>query len=131
MSDAEELPSPRDVALSYLEALGSGDPDLIAAHVSEGFVNEHTSARGTSLVGRESYRQRLPAFLEAFEGLRYQAEDIIAEGSRVAVPYVLTATVSGRPVRIRGIFRFRIEGGLITHRVDYWDGEEFRRQTQE
>ncbi|HEC08372.1 MAG TPA: hypothetical protein ENI86_02255 [Acidimicrobiales bacterium] len=124
-------PSPREVALSYLEALNVGDVDLIASHVSEDFHNEHTSARGTSLVGRDTYRERLPSFLESFEDLRYEAEDVIAEGCRVAVPYVLTARVSGHPVRIRGMFRFRIEDGLITHRVDYWDGEEFRHQIED
>jgi hypothetical protein len=33
-----------------------------------------------------------------------------------------------RPVSLRGIFRFRVRDGLVAHRVDYWDGEEFRRQ---
>jgi hypothetical protein len=31
-------------------------------------------------------------------------------------------------VTIRGIFWFRVDGDQIAHRVDYWDGEEFRRQ---
>jgi hypothetical protein len=33
-----------------------------------------------------------------------------------------------RPVVIRGVFRFRVEDGLIAHRADYWDGADFQRQ---
>ena len=33
------------------------------------------------------------------------------------------------PVSIRGMFRFVVEAGLITHRTDYWDSAEFVRQT--
>jgi len=122
--------TPLETALSYLEALNSGDVDRITALVSEDFVNEHTSARGSTVIGRQAYRERLPAFLGAFEELLYEVEETIAEGPLVAIAYVLTARVSGHPVRVRGMFRFRIEGGLITHRVDYWDGEEFRRQVE-
>jgi steroid delta-isomerase-like uncharacterized protein len=114
----------------YLAALNAHDPDAVAAAVTEDFVNEHTSARGTSVTGRAAYRERLPGFLAAFDGLRYEVEDHIVDGARAAVPYTLTATVDGRPVRIRGVFRFTVRDGLIAHRVDYWDGEDFRRQTE-
>ena len=57
------------------------------------------------------------------------------EGSRAAAPYVMTFRWrSGGdepvPVRIRGIFRFQVEGGLIARRVDYWDSGEFERQVR-
>ena len=114
----------------YLAALNAHDPDAAAAAVTDDFVNEHTSARGTSVTGRAAYRERLPGFLAAFTDLRYEVEDRIVEGGRAAVPYTLTAVVDGRPVRIRGVFRFEVRDGLIAHRVDYWDGEDFRRQTE-
>jgi hypothetical protein len=31
-------------------------------------------------------------------------------------------------VSIRGVFRFDVSGGLIAHRVDYWDSAEWSRQ---
>lgn len=120
--------SPVDTVLAYLAALGSGDPDAVAALVTEDFHNEHTSALGRSLVGREPYRERLRGFLTEFAGLAYEVEEVIAEDDRVAVAYTMTATVTGRPVRIRGMFRFRVRDGLIAHRVDYWDSAEFTRQ---
>ena len=63
--------------------------------MSPDFVNEHTSSLGESLHGRETYRARLVRFLTDFSGLRYEPEQIIAEGSHVAVPYRMTATWLG------------------------------------
>jgi ketosteroid isomerase-like protein len=123
-------PGTRAAVDRYLAALNAHDADAVAAAVTEDFVNEHTSARGTSVTGRAAYRERLDGFLAAFAGLRYEVEDRIVDGDRAAVPYVLTASVDGRPVRIRGMFRFTIRDGLIAQRVDYWDGEDFRRQTE-
>jgi ketosteroid isomerase-like protein len=113
----------------YLAALNAHDPDAAAAAVAEDFVNEHTSARGTSVHGREAYRARLGRFLHDFAGLHYELEDLIVDGARAAVPYTMTFRFGGRPVRIRGMFRFTVRDGLVAHRVDYWDGEEFRHQT--
>jgi ketosteroid isomerase-like protein len=123
------------VARSYLAALNGGDPDEIAGLVSEDFVNEHTSVLGSSLVGRDAYRERLPGFLATFQDLHYEIEDVLVDGDRVAVPYTLTASCAGpggdlRPVRIRGIFRLTVAGGLIAHRVDYWDSGTFLRQIE-
>ncbi len=114
----------------YLAALNAHDADAVAAAVTDDFVNEHTSARGTSVTGRAAYRERLDGFLATFDGLRYEVEDHIVDGARAAVPYTLTARIDDRPVRIRGVFRFTVRDGLVAHRVDYWDGEDFRRQTE-
>jgi ketosteroid isomerase-like protein len=132
MAPSEPSPATRSAVLTYLAALGDGDPDAVAACVTEDFVNEHTSARGQSLVGRQAYRRRLPAFLAAFAGLRYEVEELLAVGDRAAVAYRMTADVAvdgGRaPIAVRGVFRFGVRDGLICHRVDYWDGEEVARQ---
>lgn len=123
----------REVVLAHLEALNAGDPDRIAASVTEDFVNEHTSAAGDSLTGRAAYRERLGAFLGRFTGLRYDVEDVLVDGDRAAVAYTMRCTWrddegAGHPVAIRGVFRFRVAGGAVAHRVDYWDGADFERQ---
>jgi ketosteroid isomerase-like protein len=125
--------TPAEVVRAYVAALNAHDPDAVALLVTEDFHNEHTSVLGTSLHGRAAYRERLPAFLRAFEGLHYELEDVITEGDRAAAPYTLTARCAGpdgaqHPVRIRGMFRFRVAGDLVAHRVDYWDSAEFTRQ---
>ena len=50
------------------------------------------------------------------------------EGDRAAVAYRMSFIYDGVPVRLRGVFRFRVAGDLIAHRVDYWDGADFQRQ---
>jgi steroid delta-isomerase-like uncharacterized protein len=115
---------------AYLESFAAGDPAAIAAHVSEDFWNEHTSALGSSCRGRAEYLARLPAFLAEFPDLCYDVEDVVADGERVVVAYTLRARWRGtHPVAIRGVFRFRVVDGEIVHRADYWDGTEFLRQT--
>jgi ketosteroid isomerase-like protein len=117
----------------YLAALNAHDPDAAAACVTADFMNEHTSTRGTTRHGRDAYRAALPGFLAQFVDLHYAVEDVIVEGTRAAVAYRMTCEWLGddgrrRPVDLRGVFRFAIVGGLIAHRVDYWDGADFERQ---
>jgi steroid delta-isomerase-like uncharacterized protein len=126
--------STRDVVLAYLEAINAGDADRAADLVTDDFHNEHTSSLGSSLRGRDAYRERLPRFLARFAGLRYVVEDVLVDGDRAAVPYTMTfdwadEDGSQHPVTIRGMFRFRVEDGRVAHRVDYWDGADFQRQT--
>lgn len=117
--------TPTEVALAYLASFDGGDP---SAWVTEGFVNEHAAALGSGCVGREEYRRRLPGFLAEFAGLRYEVEDTVSEGDRVAAAYRMTATYAGRPVDLRGVMRLRVEGERIAHRVDYWDALTFQQQ---
>ena len=117
----------------YLDALNDHDADAIAACVTEDFENEHTSALGHGLQGREAYRARLTGFLAEFADLHYDVEEFVVEGDRAAVAYRMTFDWLGdppqrHPVAIRGMFRFRVHEGQIAHRVDYWDSADFRRQ---
>jgi ketosteroid isomerase-like protein len=118
----------RSVVTAYLTAFDTGDPDAVAAWVTEDFVNEHTSARGRSLVGRAAYRERLPGFLAAFAGLHYEVEEVLVDGDRAAVAYRMTATMQREgaaavPLAVRGVFRLGVRDGLVATRADYWDGE--------
>jgi steroid delta-isomerase-like uncharacterized protein len=122
-----------DVVKGYITALNRGDADEIACFVTEDFHNEHTSARGHSVRGRGAYRERLESFLSTFADLHYQVEDLIVDEDRAALPYTMTFNwlgkgPPGRPVQIRGMFRFRVVGQEIAHRVDYWDSREVERQ---
>jgi steroid delta-isomerase-like uncharacterized protein len=123
--------STADVARSYLESFASGDPDAIAAHVTDDFVNEHTSALGDGCEGRDEYRRRVPGFLASFAGLRYDIEDLIAEGDRAAAAYTMHATYEGQPVVVRGVMRITVRDGLVARRTDYYDSLGFLRQIGE
>src|SRR3546814_3624025 len=121
------------VVLAYLDAINAGDAARAVDLVADDFVNEHTSALGSSLRGRAAYGERLPRFLEEFRGLRYEVEDLIVSGERAAVPYTMSLTWTAPdgtalPAAIRGMSRSRAVDGRIAHRVDYWDGTDFQRQ---
>ena len=122
------MTDPAEVARSYLSSFASGDAELVASHVAEGFINEHTAALGSSCAGREEYLSRLPGFMASLPGLRYEVEDTVSDDDRVVAAYVLTAEVNDRPIRIRGVMRFWVRDGLIEHRVDYWDSKVFLDQ---
>jgi ketosteroid isomerase-like protein len=122
--------SAADVARSYVESFASADADVIAAHVADDFVNEHASALGSGCRGRDEYRRRLAGFLASLPGLRYEVEQVIGDGSTVAVPYRLTAVSGGHPVDLRGVMVIDVVDGAITRRTDYWDALTFLRQTE-
>lgn len=123
--------SSTDVALAYLDAFSTADPDRIAALVTDDFVNEHTAALGAGCVGRDEYRTRLPGFLSSFAGLRYDVEDVVADGDRVAVAYTMRASHDGHPIEIRGVMWIVVRDGLVARRTDYWDALTFLRQTDQ
>jgi steroid delta-isomerase-like uncharacterized protein len=123
--------SPRATVRAYLDALNRGDVDDIARCVSDGFINEHTSTLGETIVGREAYHKRVSQFLQSFAELHYDTETMIVDGGEVAVPYRMSAVWRDRPFTIRGMFRFRVEQGHIVHRVDYWDSADFSRQVED
>ncbi|HEY5664230.1 MAG TPA: nuclear transport factor 2 family protein [Ilumatobacter sp.] len=120
---------PRLIVEQYLTALSNGDVDGVVELVAEGFHNEHTSALGSSSVGRAVYRERLPGFFAQFAALHYEIVDLIAEGARVAARYRLTATFEGHPIDITGVMWFETGDGAITRRTDVWDSLTFLQQT--
>ena len=120
--------SPAELCSSYLASFSTGDPDQISGHVTDDFVNEHTAALGGGCTGIAEYRQRLPTFLASMPGLRYEQEEIVAEGDRVMAAYTMHAVVNDRDIAVRGVMRFRVEGDKIAKRTDYWDSLVFKQQ---
>ena len=120
--------TPAALARAYLEAFATGDPDAVAAFVTEDFVNEHTAALGHGCEGKAEYRRRLPGFLASMAGLHYDVEEVIAQGPRAVAAYILRGTVHDRPIAVRGVMRLQFRDGLIARRTDYWDSLVFQRQ---
>lgn len=120
--------TPTEVALSYLEAFSSGDPERVTLWVTEDFANDQMGALGNRFKGRELYRERLRGFLGRFRGLRYAPGVTISEGDRVVVPYVMTATDDGHPIALDGVMLITVQGQLVSARADYWDGLSYFQQ---
>jgi steroid delta-isomerase-like uncharacterized protein len=123
-----------DVVRRYLAAFGSGDPDAVAACVTDDFVNEHLSELGSGCAGRDEYRRRLPGFLSTFAGARYTIVDIGALDRTDAVEAVVAryrfeATYEGTPIDIPGVMWFEVRDDRVARRTDLWDSLTFLRQT--
>ena len=120
--------TPGEVCASYLASFATGDPARVVAHVTDDFVNEHTAALGSGCEGKEEYSRRVPNFLASMPQLRYEVEDVIADGDRVVAAYTLHTHVNDRDVAVRGVMRFQVRDGLIAKRTDYWDSLVFQQQ---
>ena len=120
--------TPAEVARAYLDSFATADPDAVTRWVTDDFVNEHTAALGTGCVGKKEYTRRVPGFLASMPGLRYEVEDVVADGDRVMAAYTLHTHVNDRDIAVRGVMRFRVEGDRVAHRTDYWDSLVFQRQ---
>ena len=80
---------------------------------------------------REAYDQFIAAFRGAMPDIRDTAEDVLAEGDRVAVRWKGSGTHTGAPlmgipagnkkVAANGTYIFRITEGKIVEAWDFWD----------
>lgn len=120
------------ICRNYLESFATGDADLVASFVADGFINEHTAALGSSCEGKDEYRRRLPNFMASMPGIRYEVEQQVVDltTSTVANAYTLHAHVNERDCVVRGLLRIQIDPstGLIINRTDYWDSKVFLTQ---
>ena len=135
---AAGVSSAPDVARAYLHALGNDDPDAVAIHVADGFVNEHQSEIGSGCTGKVAYRERLPGFMANFPNRSYTIIELTSgpttndaddETDIVAARYRFGADVDGHRIDIPGVMWFGVRDGLITRRIDTWDSLTFFRQT--
>ncbi len=121
--------SATDVALRYLESFSSGDPDLVASHVTEDFANNQMGVLGSCFTGRSLYQERLADFLNKFMHLKYTPEDIIANGDKVVIAYRMTSEDKQHGLDIHGVMIISVSDDLVSQRSDYWDGLTYLAQT--
>jgi predicted ester cyclase len=91
-----------DIARSYLDSFASGDPALVAGHVTDDFENIQVGLLGTGCSGANAYAERLVGFLGAFTNLKYEIEELIVDGDKVSASYRMTFTDNNRPMEIEG-----------------------------
>ena len=128
---APDRNSAADIALRYMASFETGDPDVIAANVTEDFINTQTGALGKGCQTRDTYRERLAGFLAGFTDLRYVPIHVIEQNERVAISYRMMAISDGHPIDIAGVMVIAVRDGLVASREDYWDGVTFLEQTEQ
>lgn len=127
------MTTPSETAVGYISSFAAGDPEAVAAWVTDDFVNGHASALGSGCTGIDEYRRRLPGFLASMPGLRYDVERVIADGDWVSISYRMHATSQGHPIEIPGVMVIETRDGpggrRVASRTDYWDALTYLRQT--
>jgi steroid delta-isomerase-like uncharacterized protein len=90
----------------------------------------YESGMPTEILGPEGVRKFIQTYITAFPDLKFIIEDIIAEGDRVAVRWIVRGThygnlkdiqATGNPITIPGISFSRIENGKIMEHWTSWD----------
>jgi ubiquinone/menaquinone biosynthesis C-methylase UbiE/predicted ester cyclase len=100
-----------DTARRALEEVCSGrDLDGIASVYHPDFV-DHVNR--LEYRGHDGARRSVALYLELFPDLRFEVEEQVSEGDRVASRWTLRGTHKGRAVELRGIVISRFEDGRI------------------
>lgn len=115
---------------SYFAAFSSGQPSVVSAHVSDDFINQHLGILGGGCEGRAVYEERLAKFLTSFAQLRYEVEAVCVDAASGSARYRMHFRQDERDFEVPGIMWFELAGGLITKRIDCWDGLTYLRQAK-
>ena len=116
----------RTIQRFYDEVLNQGRFEVMDEILASGFV-DHTPSRGTR-ANRDGVAQQIEAWRRAFPDLHVTVEEIIAEGSRLAVRTswqgtqqgeYLGAAASGRRVEASAVDILHVEGDRITEAWHY------------
>src|SRR5262245_39813513 len=111
----------------YLECINKHQLDLLTEYVTLDVVNHSSVSRGIDALAAAA-----EVLHRAFENLEFNVVEVIGEGDRVAIRYVLRGThvapfggqpPTGRPVERPGINWFRLSGGRIS---EVWLGVDPR-----
>ncbi|MEA2639394.1 MAG: hypothetical protein QOF51_788 [Chloroflexota bacterium] len=116
--------SPAALARGYFALLSGGPVESAREILAEGFVFHHpplTPSEGW--IGRDTFLARALTVTRAgFPDMRFEVADVIAEGDRAAVRWVMHAThlgpylgvpASGRRIEVSGMNFFQVEAGRI------------------
>ncbi len=111
-------------AISFLQAIGSGDIDTLKALMTEGF--KATAMGSSCLAGIRSYDDVIAGaamFSQITKaGLRFEVVSAIAEGSRVALEVKgFSDLVNGQAYNNQYVFLFAFEGECIASMTEYFD----------
>ena len=125
----------KDVVRRAYEEVNRGDLDAASVYVAPDM------ARNGEPAGREADKRRDEALLAAFPDLRYDIEDLMAEGDTVVTRWRMTGThegelagptmsvpPSGKRLDIWGMSLYRIEGGMAKEIWESFDMMEFLGQ---
>jgi predicted ester cyclase len=116
----------RETARRALEDVCSGREMESAAEVYHPRFVDHVNS--LEYHGIEGARRSVALYRELFPDLRFDVDEQVSEGDRVASRWTLTGTHRGRSVRLWGIVISRFEDGRIVEDWAASDGLSLVRQ---
>ena len=112
----------------YDEVWNLGELNALDELLAVGFVG-HRSDRGDD-IGPDAVKESVLALCAAFPDGKFEIEDMVSEGDRVAVRFTARAShkgefrgiaATGRRIEVQGIAIYRISGGRIVERWEMMD----------
>jgi ketosteroid isomerase-like protein len=107
----------------YLEAWQTGDTDRLEKIVADDYTGHVNAIAGVETRDRRELAAQVRAHAETYREARFELEDCIANGSRVAARARMEGThgEDGRDVEMEGMLILRTEGGRIAEEWASWD----------
>jgi len=111
------------------------DADMLVESVAENCVAE--SPLHGKLKGRDRIAEVYRNWLAAFPDVRFEANEVVAEGDRVAMFWTIAGThtaefagfpATGRPFQIRGATLYTMQNGQVVHERRVYDFTSFLMQ---
>ena len=112
-----------------LEEPWTGNFDAIDEHVAPSYVG-HDASEPEPIRGPEGYKAQVSKYLTGFPDGRVTADDIVAEGDKVAARWTGRGTQTGeiagiaptgKQVTVTGFTLFRLEGEHVVEDWSTWD----------
>ena len=100
------------------------DVDALAALLTEDTVFEDTSPApdGRRIEGKAAVAEFWRRWFECNPDARFEAEDLIASGSRATVLWVYHKMRNGQPWHLRGVDVFTVRDGKVAAKLAYVKG---------
>jgi ketosteroid isomerase-like protein len=108
--ETETLSAEAVVARDAIENVCAGQDDRIAEFYDEEFVDY---VNGMVFRGHEGGRESIAFYQSLFRPLRFEVDEQVTQGDRVASRWTLHGTNRGRQVELHGIVISRIRDGRI------------------
>jgi steroid delta-isomerase-like uncharacterized protein len=118
----------------FQRVYNEGDVAFLDELTASAFVSHD---RGNPTNDREGVKQIVAAIKTAFPDVAFTADDVIAEGDRVAARFTMRGTQTGafmgvpatnKPIEVTGIDIVRFDGGKAVEHWHEWSGMELLQQ---
>ncbi len=136
MSEQENISIVRKV----IDGFNSHNADATVQYLADNVRSEATG--GPDVMNKEQTRMYNKGFIDAFPDMRFDIQDTVAQGDKVAITWVVSAThkkplqtmtgetipPTNKAVHVPGATFLEMHNGMITRQNVFWDQVTFLTQ---